>query len=130
MNNDNLNADAFSILLDAYSAALEGKDVQRATSDAIVASEKRGQQKLVNSMWLPREMCKIAKQQLEDLGFNFLDGGDDLFYSVELPAGWYKPATDHDMWSSLHDGTGAKRADIFYKAAFYDRSATLYWIVD
>ncbi len=44
---------------------------------------------------------------------------------MELPAGWKKISTDHAMWSNLVDDKGRKRASIFYKAAFYDRSAHL-----
>ncbi len=40
-----------------------------------------------------------------------------------LPQGWRKEATKHHMWSVLRDERGRPRANIFYKAAFYDRSA-------
>lgn len=51
--------------------------------------------------------------------------GDEMFQHIELPAGWKKVPTDHSMWSKLVDDKGRERAAIFYKAAFYDRSAHL-----
>ena len=48
---------------------------------------------------------------------------DPLFVSCVLPEGWSKVATDHSMWSNLVDNEGLIRASIFYKGAFYDRSA-------
>lgn len=51
--------------------------------------------------------------------------GDEMFQYVELPAGWKKVPTGHSMWSKLVDDKGRERAAIFYKAAFYDRSAHL-----
>lgn len=49
--------------------------------------------------------------------------GDDIWVEAELPEGWKIQATDHSMWSELVDDQGRKRAGIFYKAAFYDRSS-------
>lgn len=40
-----------------------------------------------------------------------------------VPDGWKKEGLDHDMWSYLVDDKKRRRASIFYKAAFYDRSA-------
>lgn len=45
--------------------------------------------------------------------------------NVELPDGWKKVGTNHDMHSDLVDETGKVRASIFYKAAFYDRRADM-----
>lgn len=52
--------------------------------------------------------------------------GDPMFTNVELPPGWELKATDHPMWSELLDDKGRKRAGMFYKAAFYDRSAHIH----
>jgi len=61
---------------------------------------------------------------LESLGFKFWDhDGKDLFIECVMPAGWKKVPTDHSMWSNLLDDKGRIRANIFYKAAFYDRDA-------
>jgi len=63
------------------------------------------------------------KEYLTSLGFEFGKEADDLFINVTLPEGWKLEPTDHSMWSHLVDGKGRQRAGIFYKAAFYDRSA-------
>lgn len=97
---------------------------------AIEAQEARGQQSFVNSTTLPTDIKSYdydAKVILEVAGVKFGDVVEDdpLFQYVELPAGWEKEATDHSMWSNLIDEKGRERAKIFYKAAFYDRSASL-----
>ena len=86
----------------------------------IEAQEKRGQSALVNSAMLP---VQAQWDQLAQIGIVRGDPVDDLFVNATLPAGWTKRATEHDMWSDLLDEQGRKRAAIFYKAAFYDRSA-------
>jgi hypothetical protein len=90
------------------------------TPGGIESQEKAGQTTLVNLNILPKE---CPKEQLEKLGFVFIGNHDDIFYKVEMPVGWKKVPTDHSMWSDLIDDKGRKRASIFYKAAFYDRSA-------
>ena len=52
--------------------------------------------------------------------------GDEIWTSVTLPAGWSIKPTEHSMWSDLVDDKGRKRGAIFYKAAFYDRSAHIH----
>lgn len=93
--------------------------------DAIEDQEKRGQQELVNSTLVPSEIH--GQEKLEALGFTF--GGplkdDPIFCTVEMPKGYKKVATDHDMWSEIQNGDGKKVALIFYKAAFYDRKAIM-----
>lgn len=69
---------------------------------------------------------KCPRAELEKLGFKFGEPIDDLFIAVTLPAGWSKKATGHSMWSDLLDEKGRKRGSIFYKAAFYDRSAHMH----
>jgi hypothetical protein len=95
------------------------------TPGGIEAQEKQGQQTLVNKDILPAE---CPRKELISLGFKFLGPYDDIFVSVEMPADWKKVPTDHDMWSDLVDDKGRKRASIFYKAAFYDRSAHMHLI--
>jgi hypothetical protein len=48
---------------------------------------------------------------------------DPIFCLAELPKGWKKRPTEHSMWSELVDENNVVKAEIFYKAAFYDRSA-------
>lgn len=92
---------------------------------AIEAQEKRGQSQLVSSDVLPAKCDATSLATLEAAGVVFGEPveGDPLFRHAILPAGWKKVATDHDMWSDLVDAAGVVRAEIFYKAAFYDRSA-------
>jgi len=95
----------------------------------ILAQEAQGQRSFVGSDTLPTDMGRHSgydtKAILEAAGVKFLGvvEGDDMFQYVELPQGWKKVATDHSMWSKLVDDKGRERASIFYKAAFYDRSA-------
>jgi len=92
---------------------------------AIENQEKQGQNELVNSSQLPVD-CQ-GKDILEQAGVKFGEPipDDPLFCVAELPAGWSKRATNHAMWSELIDDKGAVRAEIFYKAAFYDRRADM-----
>lgn len=111
----------------ALSAALSG-DLENfltaATPGGIEAQEKAGQSTFVASTTLPRKMLHgTTRDQLEALGVVFGQDVDDLFIQVQLPTGWRKEATDHNMWSELVDDKGRARAAIFFKAAFYDRDA-------
>ena len=90
---------------------------------AIDHQERQGQSSLVNSDTLPRRLSPEDKKTLEDFGFKFLGESDDLFQYVEFPEGWKKERTDHSMWTNLVDPKGRVRANMFYKAAFYDREA-------
>lgn len=95
---------------------------------AILRQESQGQRSFVGSDTLPTKFCRdgsFEKTVLEAAGVKFLGivDSDPMFQYVELPNGWRKEATDHSMWSKLLDDKGRERAAIFYKAAFYDRSA-------
>lgn len=94
---------------------------------SILEQEKTGQSRFVRSELLPRSLGGYSKETPEAyytaLGIEVLGEADDLFYNVKLPIGWTKRPTDHSMWSNLLDEKGRIRASIFYKAAFYDRSA-------
>ena len=104
--------------------AVENGDIENfiiaATRGGIEAQEAAGQKSLVADQTLPKE---CPRSELEKLGFIFAENADDIFISVKFPEGWSKKATDHSMWSSLLDEKNRKRGSIFYKAAFYDRSA-------
>ena len=91
-----------------------------AAPGGIEAQEAQGQKDFIASETLPTE---CPREQLESLGFVFGEEADDIFTYVQFPEGWTKQATDHSMWSNLLDEKGRKRGGIFYKAAFYDRSA-------
>ncbi len=100
---------------------------QSATGCAIENQEARGQDEFVKSDTLPTDIRPEAKAALEAAGAKFLGPvpGDDVFQYATLPPGWTKKAGKHSMWSDLVDDKGRKRGGIFYKAAFYDRSANL-----
>lgn len=106
---------------DIFFSSLMTGDVSR----AIVNQEKQGQLELAAAEELPRTGCERA--QLEALGFVFLedDGSDDLFLPVKFPEGWQKKPTEHSMHLDICDNKGRLRGHIFYKAAFYDRSANM-----
>lgn len=96
-------------------------------SGAIEAMEKRGQQQLVNSDRLPVKLGLGVDADFIALGFTFgdPDPADPLFRPATLPAGWTRQASDHDMWSYIVDEHGKQRVAVFYKAAFYDRRASM-----
>jgi len=93
----------------------------------IEGMEAAGQRQLVNSTTLPTDLgygdTTIA--DYEALGFKFGDvvAGDPMFQEATLPEGWERQGSDHAMWSYIVDERGIERVGIFYKAAFYDRSA-------
>jgi hypothetical protein len=107
--------------------ALKNGDVDNflvaATEGGIEAQEAAGQKDFVNNSTLPIECHNCTRDQLEQMGIMYGKSVDDLFVNVVLPEGWQKEATDHSMWSYLLDDKGRRRASIFFKAAFYDRSA-------
>ncbi len=93
------------------------------TPGGIEAQEAQGQTDFVASETLPRECIGCTREQLKQIGVRFGENADDLFVRCSLPEGWSKSATEHSMHSDLLDEQGRKRGGIFYKAAFYDRSA-------
>jgi hypothetical protein len=100
----------------------------------IEQQERDGQCQLVTSELLPAAHGDDAPWLA--LGFTFGDPapGDPLFVSATLPEGWEKRAADHSMGSVIADALGRNRVSIFYKAAWYDRSAHmtlvgLHWYV-
>ena len=102
--------------------------VGRGMSGEIERMEAVGQQQFCESDVIPTNLAHgLTEQRLRDLGFELGDqvGDDDLFRYARLPKGWERRATDHDMWSEIVDEQGRKRMSVFYKAAFYDRKASL-----
>lgn len=112
----------------ALLAALNG-DVANAlvasTPDGIERQEYEGQLAMIANAQLPGEVSGATREQLEAIGIKFGANVDDLFITVTLPKGWKLQATTHSMHSDLLDHHGRKRAGIFYKAAFYDRRASM-----
>ena len=99
------------------------------TPGGIEAQELAGQMGLVASFrTLPIDMGAGGREHAEALGFAFGAEVDGLFVAVTPPAGWNLRATDHAMWSDILDACDRKRGAVFYKAAFYDRSAHGHWL--
>lgn len=105
------------------------------SSGAIEHQEAQGQKELVESEVLPTDRRPYRGYEKTDCdrvmeGWGIVFGevvpGDPIFQYVTLPAGWKKVPSTHSMWSTLVDDQGVERAKIFYKAAFYDRSAMLH----
>lgn len=95
------------------------------TPGGIERQEAEGQRNLVrHADRLPIQGTSGAgRQKWEAAGFVFGEVIDDLWVACTFPSGWKMVATDHSMWNDVVDETGKKRALVFYKAAFYDRSA-------
>lgn len=87
--------------------------------------EADGQRKMIAASKLP-----IQGPWAEAIALGIIQGESDgdLFYDSTLPEGWQIKRTDHSMWSDLLDDQGRRRGGVFYKAAFYDRSAR--WNLD
>jgi len=95
-------------------------------SGFIEAQEAQGQRQMVNSDVLPTDIGYThTKEDYEALGFTFgaVVEDDPLFQNATLPEGWSRKGSSHSMWSYIADQRGVERVGIFYKAAFYDRSA-------
>lgn len=118
-----MNVAALRALLDGDLA----NAIVASTPGGVERQEAAGQHHLVSSDILPREIRATTRDDMAALGFVFGRDVDDVFVECEPPAGWSKVPTDHSMWSRLVDAGGTTQAMIFYKAAFYDRCATLYW---
>lgn len=110
-------AGAAGVFLDVISGMSSGK--------AIGNQEKQGQKDACRTKALPIKGTLHQREAWERMGFVFGDDADDLFVNVTMPEGWELRATDHSMWSELRDQQGRIRASMFYKAAFYDRDASI-----
>lgn len=91
----------------------------------ILAQEAQSQRELLASTRLPTEVLYAEDADFEALGFTFgpPDSADPMFRDATLPKGWKREGSDHAMWSYVVDERGFRRVSVFYKAAFYDRSA-------
>lgn len=92
-------------------------------TNVIEHMEAEGQQEVVINKRMAREMSP-SREEWEKLGFEFTEiPGDCVLCNAKLPEGWSIKSTDHSMWNDIIDANGMKRGSMFYKAAFYDRSA-------
>lgn len=110
-------AGAAGVFLDVISGMSGGK--------AIENQERQGQKDACRTEALPIRGTSDKRATWEALGFVFGEPADDLFVNVTMPPGWELRPTDHSMWSNLHDEQGRIRGSMFYKAAFYDRDASI-----
>lgn len=116
-----MKQDPHTLVVVALGEAMSGRDPK----NAILEAEAAGQAAMLASVNLPADMGD-SRPIFEAMGIRFGRPGDDpLFLPATLPPGWRKEATDHAMYSRLIDDRGRERATIFYKAAFYDRSANM-----
>jgi hypothetical protein len=97
--------------------------VTGSASSFIERQERDGQRQLVTSDRLPADCGDHAPWLALGFTFGDPDPSDPLFMPATLPPGWTRQATDHSMGSVIVDELGRERVSIFYKAAFYDRSA-------
>ena len=115
------------LITDTSLLSIAAKLATAALPGGVIAQEARGQQELVASTQLPIEgLLGKERPRWEALGLKILDdqtSDDPLFCQVELPPGWRKVPTDHPLWTHLVDEGGEVRAEIVYKAAYYDRYA-------
>jgi hypothetical protein len=94
----------------------------------IEAQEAQGQRDLVSSFdRLPARMSEKERELATKLGFVIGEPIDTVFVSVTAPEGWTLRPTEHSMHSDILDANGVVRGGMFYKAAFYDRRATVSW---
>jgi hypothetical protein len=109
-------AEALLILADGMATGSPAGFIERQEAD--------GQRQLVNSQVIPTD---APDAELEALGFTLGPAveGDPMFRQATLPDGWKREGSDHAMWSYIVDGLGRRRCSVFYKAAFYDRSARI-----
>jgi hypothetical protein len=90
--------------------------------------EAAGGQQLLHSSLIPTEVHGGTEEDLTALGFVLGDvvDGDPLFRLATLPPGWTRRLEEADPRGQyLIDEHGCTRASIFYKAAPYDRKASM-----
>lgn len=95
----------------------------------IERQEIEGQFAISTGQYLPKNMgtqgrYMDAAPAYNLAGIEIIGEEDKLFYKVKLPENWtVEPHSNSQYWSDLKDDNGKVRAEIFYKAAFYDRDA-------
>jgi len=99
----------------------------------IERQEAQGQRDMTRMTLIPKEISqrygspKRTHADMEKFGFKFNGEHDDIFLKAELPPGWTYRKTEHSMWSEIYDDKDRLRYKVFYKAAFYDRSALIHF---
>ena len=121
----------------ALSAAMNGdfaNAIVASTPGGIEAQERAGQASLQAGTLLPRIVRHswnnepTHAQIAAATGIQWMGEHDDIFMLVKLPTDWsIRAQPGSAYWSHLCDKDGNKRASIFYKAAFHDRSAHMHF---
>lgn len=90
---------------------------------AVEMQERDGQMEMGQPGQLPTE--GLDRELCGRIGIRIIGvvKGDELFTEVVLPEGWEVRPADDSRWTVLVDDRGRERAQMFYKAAFYDRKA-------
>jgi hypothetical protein len=107
-------------------SALADRERGRRQGSFIEDMEAQGQRELTGqTSKLPTKGSENPAWAKMGVIYGKPDPSDPVFSGVQLPAGWKLRPTDHSMWNDLLDDQGRVRAKMFYKAAFYDRSANI-----
>jgi len=91
--------------------------------------ERRGGQEMLQATHtLPTDGSDHPDVQALPIRWGEVLEADPIFREAWLPDGWTRVDGEHQYgyWTYLHDETGRERARVFYKAAYYDRKATIY----
>lgn len=108
-------------------SALLGLMLKHGSTPVIEGMEAEGQQELVRANGASLPVEGSTHPCFAKMGIVFGESLDGVFREAAVPPGWtIRARSDHAMWSDLLDAKGRKRASIFYKAAFYDRRATMH----
>jgi len=114
--------------LEVFTEGMTTKNIPQ----TIENQEKREQKKVKEFQLLPKKYNPYERKHLgytdikkayEKLDIEIIKEYDDLFFEVKLPEGWRIENTEHSMWNNLIDDKNRKRANFFYKGAFYDCNA-------
>lgn len=98
--------------------------IAAATPGGIEKSEKAGQKDFLAHDSLPIATAAEWKI-LESWGVKKGEPLNELFCAAKLPIGWSKVGGKDPRGSTLCDDRGLVRATIFYKAAYYEKTANL-----
>lgn len=124
-----VNRDPLFHLMGAMTMGMDGHldREQRVSQRELARQSKTAAQERAPTNIPKRLMC-CTDEDLIKAGFKLGPRGTlttEIFRPAVMPEGWRFVQTDHGMWSDLVDGAGFVRGSMFYKSAFYDRSAHL-----
>lgn len=102
-----------------------GEMMAKGQSAYIEDMERAGGRQMLTATALPVHGSETADVQALGITWGPVVPDDPIFREATLPEGWKREEGEnpYGYWTHLVDETGRRRASIFYKAAFYDRSA-------